>query len=291
MRKNTTLIAGPTASGKSALALKIAKEMDGVVVNADSMQVYDVLQVLTARPSVEDMQGVEHVLFGHVDPARLYSTGAWLADVKSVLARPDIENRHLVFVGGTGLYFKALLGGLSQMPVIPDDLRNYWRERLSLEGSVALHGELTKRDEETAARLNLQDGQRILRAIEVFEASGQSISFWQKQPGETLVDGSFSRKICLVPERHVLNDRINQRFQSMVKLGALEEVRKLLDLRLDASLPAMKAIGVNAISLFFLGKLSIVDVIDNASIATRQYAKRQMTWQRHQFSDDWERLI
>ena len=287
MRKNTTLIAGPTASGKSALALKIAEETGGVVINADSMQVYDVLQVLTARPSVEDMQGVEHLMFGHVVPSRLYSTGLWLADVKAVFERTELKDRHLVFVGGTGLYFKALLGGLSEMPDIPEDLRAHWRERLAMEGSPALHGELSKRDSETAARLKPQDGQRIVRAIEVFEASGKSIGFWQNQRGNALVDPAATRKLCLQPERQTLYARINQRFQSMMTRGALEEVRALLALNLDPALPAMRAIGVGEISQYLSGTLSMEQAIEQSSTATRQYAKRQTTWLRHQLGSDW----
>lgn len=291
MRKNTTLIAGPTASGKSALALKIAKETDGVVVNADSMQVYDVLQVLTARPSTADMQGVKHLLFGHVPPSRLYSTGAWLADVKEVLDRPELAARHLIFVGGTGLYFKALLGGLSEMPSIPDETRNYWRRRLAVEGPESLHAELSKRDTQTADRLKPQDGQRIVRAIEVFEASGRPISFWQNQTGDALIDPTSSRKICLLPERSFLNKQVNQRFQNMMNLGALEEVRALLALNLDPALPAMKAIGVKEISRYLIGNLSLESAIELASTATRQYAKRQTTWLRHQFSSEWEPVV
>jgi tRNA dimethylallyltransferase len=164
MRKNTTLIAGPTASGKSALALRIAQENDGVLVNADSMQVYDVLRVLTARPSAEDMARAPHHLFGHVPPSMLYSTGKWLADVEALLAMPQLEDRHLVFAGGTGLYFRALLGGMSAMPDVPLETRQFWRAALVEKGPEALHLELFSRDPETAARLKPQDSQRIGQA-------------------------------------------------------------------------------------------------------------------------------
>jgi tRNA dimethylallyltransferase len=291
MRRNTTLIAGPTASGKSAYAVQIAKERDGVVVNADSMQIYDVLRVLTARPSDEEMAGVEHRMYGHVHPSQLYSTGRWLSDVEALLADPALEGRHLVFVGGTGLYFKALLGGLSQMPEIPDDVRNYWRQRLVDDGSVRLHDELAARDADTAAWLKPQDGQRIVRAIEVFEASGKPISHWQKQTGKALINEADSTKICLAPDREILRAKINRRFALMLKTGALEEVRALNLLDLDPALPAMKAIGVREITAFFADNMTFDDVITLCSAATRQYAKRQMTWMRNQFDESWRRII
>jgi tRNA dimethylallyltransferase len=290
MRKNTTLIAGPTASGKSALALDLARQKDGVVVNADSMQVYDVLRVLTARPSIEDMDGMPHYLFGHVPPSTLYSTGKWLADVEALLAMPELSGRHLVFVGGTGMYFRALLGGISQMPEVSPDARQFWRAALTLKGPEALHTELAARDPETAARLKPQDSQRIVRAIEVHESSGKPISFWQKQTGAPLVDSASARKICLTPDRAALREKIDQRFAAMARSGAVEEVKALLALRLDPALPAMKAIGVGEIAAFLRGELSLDVAIERASAATRQYAKRQETWLRHQLGDGWERI-
>ena len=290
MRKNTTLIAGPTASGKSGLALQIAAERGGVVVNADSMQVYDVLRVLTARPSLEDMRGIPHSLFGHVSPSRLYSTGAWLSEVSALLAEPELAGRHLVFVGGTGLYFKALLGGLSHMPDIPAEVREFWRARLDREGPERLHAELGSRDLEAFTRLKPQDGQRIVRAIEVFEASGKPISYWQTQKGRALVDEADAHKICIVPERQALRERINSRFAAMMTNGAADEVKALLLLGLDPALPVMKAIGVADIGRFLAGDCTAEEAIELASAATRQYAKRQTTWLRHQFAQGWQML-
>jgi tRNA dimethylallyltransferase len=290
MRKNTTLIAGPTASGKSGLALEIARQADGVVVNADSMQVYDVLRVLTARPSIEDMQGVPHHLSGHVPPSSLYSTGRWLADVQALLAAPELRDRHLVFVGGTGMYFRALLGGMSQIPEVRQEVRKVWREAMDSQGPEALHGELAVRDPETAARLKPQDSQRIARALEVHASSGRPISFWQKQTGAPLVDVASARKICLTPDRAALREKIDLRFKSMAQSGAVEEVRALLALNLDPALPAMKAIGVGEIGAFLRAECSLEDAVERASAATRQYAKRQDTWLRHQLDSGWERM-
>ena len=290
MRKNTTLIAGPTASGKSALALRIAKQRGGVVVNADSMQVYDVLRILTARPSAGDMENVPHFLFGHVPPSTLYSAGKWLADVGTLLAYPELSGRHVVFVGGTGLYFRALLGGMSDMPNVMPEIRLFWREALAEQGPEALHAELAKRDPDTAVRLKPQDSQRIVRAIEVFESSGKPISFWQRQTGAPLVDGASARKVCLTPDRTALREEIGQRFASMVQLGAVEEVKRLVDMRLDPALPAMKAIGVSEIAAHLRGDCTLEEATGRACAATRQYAKRQETWLRHQLGPDWERL-
>tara|TARA_R110000751_G_scaffold189187_1_gene295130 strand:+ start:29801 stop:30682 length:882 start_codon:yes stop_codon:yes gene_type:complete len=286
---NAILIAGPTASGKSALALELARKADGVVINADSMQVYDVLRLLTARPSREEMDGVPHVLYGHVGAVQNYSVGAWCGDVRAILSAPSMDGRTAIFVGGTGLYFKALTGGLSAMPDIPEALRLYWREALRQRGAEALHGELKSRDPKSAALLNVNDSQRIVRALEVFEASGQSISDFQGKGGKALIDVASAQKIVLTPDRAKLKVRINQRFEKMMETGAVEEVRGLLALGLSPDLPAMKAIGVREISALLTGSMTRAQAVERASIATRQYAKRQMTWFRNQLDDTWVR--
>lgn len=284
------LITGPTASGKSALAVELAKRHDGVVINADSMQVYDTLRVLTARPSDEDMQGVPHYLYGHVSAATAYSTGAWLRDVSALLPQLRADGRLPVFVGGTGLYFKALTGGLSDMPTIPEDIRTRLRARLIEEGGVVLHAELAARDADVAAALNPQDGQRIVRALEVLEATGRSIAELQGQSGPVVVDPDRARKIVVLPERAVLHDRINRRFELMLAEGAADEVRALLALSPAPEMPVMKAIGVSQIAAMIDGAMSREDVLEKGAAATRQYAKRQMTWFRNQMDDSWERL-
>jgi tRNA dimethylallyltransferase len=254
------------------------------------MQVYDTLRVLTARPSDEDMQGVPHYLYGHVSAATAYSTGAWLRDVTALLPQLRADGRLPVFVGGTGLYFKALTGGLSDMPSIPEEVRTRLRARLIEEGGAVLHAELAARDGDVAAALNPQDGQRIVRALEVLEATGRSIAKLQGQSGPVVVDPDRAQKIVVLPERAVLHDRINRRFGLMLAEGAADEVRALLALSPAPEMPVMKAIGVSQIAAMLDGAMSREDVLEKGAAATRQYAKRQMTWFRNQMDESWERL-
>ncbi len=284
------LITGPTASGKSALALDWARRVDGVVVNADSMQVYDTLRVVTARPSEAEMGGVEHRLYGHVPANTTYSTGAWLRAVEAEIAAIRASGKTPVLVGGTGLYFKALTGGLSEMPEVPEELRLALRARLAKEGPEALHAMLSARDPQGAAALQPGDGQRILRALEVLMASGKPIAHFQALSGPAIIDPSGSRKIVVLPERDLLRARIDRRFASMMEEGAVEEVETLLALAPSPDVPAMKAIGVPQIAAMLRGEMSRAEVVEQASAATRQYAKRQMTWFRNQMDKSWERM-
>lgn len=289
MNMDAILITGPTASGKSALALELAKRHGGVVVNADSMQVYDTLRVLTARPSVEDMEDIPHLLYGHVPAGGAYSTGDWLRQAETVIAALRTEGRLPVFVGGTGLYFKALTGGLSEMPTVPDEIRERFRSRLLEEGPESLHAELSHQDADGAALLQPGDGQRIVRALEVLEATGTPIRAFQGKPGKMVIDPARARKIVVQPQRAVLYKRIDRRFQAMMESGAVEEVRAVLALRLKPEMPVMKAIGVSQIAALLEGRMTPEEVIEKSATATRQYAKRQMTWFRNQMDESWER--
>lgn len=289
-RRQTILIAGPTASGKSALALRFAEETGGWIVNTDSMQVYGVLDVLTARPGPDDLRRAPHFLYGHVPPSEAYSTGRWFADVEHFLKTGAAGDRPLIFVGGTGLYFRALLGGLSAMPDIPDAVRAYWRAQDAQAGAQQLHAILSEKDPQAAAVLRPTDSQRIVRALEVIDVSGRSIIDWQKQAGTPLIDAASARKIVIDPDRAWLGERIALRFATMLEKGAAGEVKALLALGLPSDLPAMRAIGVGEIARMLAGTITPAQAAELSAIATRQYAKRQMTWFRNQLGDDWERI-
>ncbi|TPN81638.1 tRNA (adenosine(37)-N6)-dimethylallyltransferase MiaA [Mesorhizobium sp. CU2] len=288
--KNAILIAGPTASGKSALALDLAERKGGVIVNTDSMQGYSVLDVLTARPSAAEMARAPHLLYGHVHPSTAYSTGAWLRDVTKLIDDGVLSDRPVIFVGGTGLYFRALAEGISDMPDIPQAVRDRWRYELKEQGAERLHRLLMREDSAVAMQLKATDSQRIVRALEVLDASGRSILDWQAARGRPLIDRDSARFMVIEPDRAELVRRIETRFDQMLDKGALDEVRHLTALDLDPALPAMKAIGVRELQAAMGGQLAFPEAIERAKIATRQYAKRQSTWFRHQLGSEWRRL-
>ncbi|TDH34208.1 tRNA (adenosine(37)-N6)-dimethylallyltransferase MiaA [Pseudohoeflea suaedae] len=287
--KEAILIAGPTASGKSGLALDLARRFDGEVVNADSMQVYDGLRLLTARPSEEEMEGIPHHLYGHVPSADVYSTGRWLADAERAIADIRERGKIAIVVGGTGLYFRALTGGLSDIPPVPDGIRRYWREKLDADGVEAIHAELARRDPSVAAKLDTGDRQRVLRAVEVVDAHGRSIADFQTPPDKVVLKPENAVKLVLMPERAALYARINARFELMMEKGALEEVERLLALELPPATPVMKAIGVGELTDFLAGRSDMQTAVHLAQTASRQYAKRQMTWMRNQLDNSWIR--
>lgn len=284
------LIAGPTASGKSALALDWAQRAGGVVINTDSMQVYRDLRIITARPSPQEESLVPHRLYGHVDAAVNFSAGAWVADAGKVLAEARAEGRLPIFVGGSGLYFKALISGLSAVPPIPPRVREDVRTRLERGGVEALHAELAGRDPATAARLKVRDRTRIARALEVVEATGRSLLEWHREGlPPLLAQGEFSA-LFMAPEREALYARIDARFDAMLAAGAVDEVARLAARRLDPLLPAMKAHGVPALIRHLDGEISLEEAAAIGRADTRRYAKRQFTWFRHQLPQfEWVR--
>lgn len=284
------LIAGPTASGKSALALELALVTGGVVINADSMQVYHDLRVITARPTGADEALVPHRLYGHVDAAVNFSAGAWVSDAAKVLEDSASEGRLPIFVGGTGLYFKALTAGLSVVPPIPVEVRDDVRARLERNGVEALHEELARRDPRAAERLNLRDRTRIARALEVIEATGRSLLDWHREGQPPLLPRDSFRAVFLAPERDELYARIDARFDAMLGAGALREIERLAARRLDPLLPAMKAHGVPALIRHLRGELNLEEAASIGRADTRHYAKRQFTWFRHQLPEfEWVR--
>src|SRR6185312_3345296 len=255
------LIAGPTASGKSALALELAERTGGIVVNADSMQVYRDLRVITARPSAGDEARVPHRLYGHVDAGVNYSTGQWLRDLAAVLEEAKRQDRVPILVGGTGLYFKALTVGLAAVPQVAADIRQRVRARMQAEGVAALYAELLARDTVTAHRLMPNDRSRIGRALEVLDATGRSLTDWHREGLPPLIDPAQTARVFLTCERKELVARIEGRF------------------------PAMKAHGVPWLIRHLRGEISLDEAAAGAIMDTRRYAKRQNTWFRNQMKD------
>jgi tRNA dimethylallyltransferase len=279
------LIAGPTASGKSALALEFARKTNGVVINADSMQVYRDLRMLTARPTPEEEALAPHRLYGHVDAATNFSAGAWVADAAKVLEEARAQGRRPFFAGGTGLYFKALTRGLSAVPPIPAEIRERVRARLERDGVEALHVELAHRDPLSAERLKPRDRTRIARALEVVEATGRSLTDWHREGLPPILPPGEFAALFLAPEREALYARIDARFDAMLKSGALDEVAALAARKLDPLLPAMKAHGVPALIRHLAGELTLGEAATIGRADTRHYAKRQFTWFRHQLPE------
>jgi tRNA dimethylallyltransferase len=280
--RRALLIAGPTASGKSASALRLAQRFGATIVNADSMQVYADLRILTARPTAEEERRAPHRLFGTVDGAVNYSAGRWARAAREILA--DVADRPIIFVGGAGLYLRALTEGLSDVPAVPEALR--LRIRAEAEGRAVgdLHAELATRDPATAARVNAGDRQRILRALEVLAATHRPLaSFLGARAAPALKPHEWAG-LYLAPDRAELYQRIDARFDAMLAEGALDEVVGLMKRRLDPALPVMRAHGVPHLIAHLEGRLTLAQAAARSKLDTRHYAKRQFTWARRQMT-------
>lgn len=289
--KGAILIAGPTASGKSAEGLRLARAHDGVIINADSMQVYRELRILTARPSPADESAVRHVVYGHVCVREWYSVARWLEDVGKALREIESLGKRAIIVGGTGLYFKALTEGLSPMPQIAPDVRKFWRDEGRLRPPHELHEELTRRDPLSAAGIRASDPQRIIRALEVIDSTGRPLAEFQEKPGEPLLEPGTWEGIVIMPERSQLHARADARFEAMMAAGALEEAERLKGMQLDQNLPAMRALGVAPLISHLKGEARLVDAVVRGKVMTRQYIKRQTTWLRkHMISWKWPKV-
>ena len=280
---NAVLIAGPTASGKSHAALALAESFGGVVINADSMQVYREVRILSARPSDGDRTRAPHLLYGHVGADERYSVGRYQIDAAAALAEARAQNRLPIFVGGTGLYFAALTEGLAEIPSVPVEIREASRERLKALGVAGLHAELAARDPATAAGLRPSDPQRVLRAWEVFESTGRPLISWQKEAGTPVLAGLRLARFVLDLDRFELRQRIRLRFLTMLEQGAREEAAALK--ALDPTLPAAKILGLRQLVALAAGELDEENAVTLAVTATRQFAKRQVTWFRHRMAD------
>jgi tRNA dimethylallyltransferase len=277
------LLAGPTASGKSAAAIEIAERFGGEIVNTDSMQVYADLSTITARPSGGDLAQAVHHLYGHVDGAVNHSVGLWRNEAEQVLARLRDTGRLPILVGGTGLYFKAAERGLAEMPSVPDAVRGEVRAAAHGIATSELHARLAAEDPDIAARLRPTDRQRILRAREIFAATGRPLSSWQREPHTApLVQSGRCLRVFMAPERQTLYARIDRRFDTMMAAGAMDEVAALARRELDPALPVMRAHGVPWLIRAWRGAISLEEAVEASKADTRRYAKRQFTWFRHQ---------
>lgn len=288
--KNVALIIGPTASGKSALALELAKnqalaDQQAVIINADSAQVYRDLQILSARPTQAEMQGIEHLLYGHVDGGSAYSAVAWANDAKLAIENAHRQNILPILVGGTGLYVRTLLDGIAPIPEIDPDIRQQIRSMERLEAYQAL----CDADPQAAQRLNPTDSSRIQRALEVIRSTGQPLHHWHQQSSGGIGGAIKLHPLILLPPRDWLYERCDRRFRQMIDRGARAEVAALLARQLDPSLPVMRAIGVGEIASWIEGQSSEEAAVSAAQIATRRYAKRQYTWFRNQCPPSWPR--
>ena len=286
--KRAILITGATASGKSAVGLRLARRFDGVVVNADSMQVYAEMRVLTARPDVADERAVPHRLYGHIGAREHYSVARWLEDVQRVLIEVEQRGRRAIIVGGTGLYFNALTRGLSPMPQIDEDVRAYWRAEAHRRPPQELHAELARLDPLTASQVRSSDPQRIVRGLEVIQSTGRPLVSWQAESGPPLLPEGSWRGLVMAPPRETLYARAEARFDEMMGRGALDEVRALRALQIDPDMSAMRALGVAPLMKHVDGEVSYDTAIALAKTQTRQYIKRQLTWlRRYMISWKW----
>ena len=287
LEEDIILIAGPTASGKTSASIKLAQANDAVILNADSMQVYEDLRIVSARPSDEETAQAPHYLFGHRSGSEAYSVARWVEDVRPLFEKFRADNRKMIFVGGTGQYFNVLLDGISPMPDVKPEIRKQIRSMVDVS-SPGLHKML---DEKAAKELRPSDRQRITRALEVYQSTGKSIIDWQVEKGVPLIPESLSvKKYLVMPPRAEIHDRINRRFDLMVEEGALQEIEALLKKNFPKDAPVMKAIGVPQLSAHLAGEMNLDEAIEKAKAATRQYAKRQSTWFNNSFGEGWEKF-
>jgi tRNA dimethylallyltransferase len=282
-RPRVALIAGPTASGKSALAVRLARMANGIVINADASQVYADLHILSARPDEEEMDGVPHRLFGHIDGAEACTAARWAAEARDEIGKAHAAGRLPILVGGTGLYLRTLLDGIAPVPDIDPAIRAAVRAMPVAEA----HAALAREDSEAAARLAAADTTRVGRALEVVRSTGRPLSQWQQHKSGGIGRDITLAPMVLLPPRDWLIDRCDLRFGQMVDHGAVGEVEALLARRLSAELPVMRAIGVPEIAAWLAGEIDRETMVERGRIATRQYAKRQYTWFSRQPPADW----
>jgi len=279
------IVAGPTASGKSALALDLADAFEGLVINADSMQVYKELRVLSARPDEGETARAPHRLYGVLSGREACSAGKWRDMAMAEIAECHANSKLPIITGGTGMYLNALTEGIAPIPDIPAGIRAQVTAELEKDGHQAFFDAFAKRDPDTAATLDPSNTQRLIRAAEVLAGTGRGVAAWHREPMVTPPDGMVFKKLCYMPPRDILYDRCNRRFDLMIEQGAIEEVRGLLAENLPETAPVMKAVGVREIAAYLAGEIDLETAKEKSQRETRRYAKRQLTWFRHQMSD------
>lgn len=272
-------ISGPTAIGKSILAIKLAKLHKGEIINADSMQVYSNLKILTARPSNQDKKNIKHHLYGHIPGSVRYNVAKWCEEISTIIKNKKNTNKKFIIVGGTGLYINSLLKGLSNVPFVEEKFKNKSNLLLNKLGIENFYQEVCKIDKDSCLKISKRDSQRLKRIWEVYQSTGRTLSYWN-QNKEFFLKQSNYKLFLFFPDRKKIYEKVNSRFLMMIKDGAIEEVKKLLTLKLDSSLPIMKAHGVPEISKYLSGRINKEEFIEKAQQATRNYVKRQLTWWR-----------
>ena len=288
LKSKIILISGPTASGKSKFAIQLAKKINGEVINADSMQIYKELKILTARPKLKDIKIVKHHLYGFKSVKDNYSTGNWLRDAKSKIKNIKKRNKIPILVGGTGLYFKALTEGIVKIPEIPFNIRNRVRKKQSKIGQIKFYSELIKLDPLCKSKIDKNDTQRSMRAYEVKKFTNKSLFDWYSETYSDFTHDSFIKLYVDYPREKLL-EKISLRANEMLRDGAINEVKKFYKLRISKDLSSQKVIGLNEIKEFLDKRLDLNVLKEKISIKTRQYAKRQSTWARGQMSD-WQKI-
>ncbi|MEM9097168.1 MAG: tRNA (adenosine(37)-N6)-dimethylallyltransferase MiaA [Pseudomonadota bacterium] len=278
------LIAGPTASGKSALAIELAREHGGAIINADSQQVFSDWRILTARPSAEDEAELPHFLYGHLPLTQAYSVGHWLRDLRPVLDQCRERELTPIITGGTGLYFKALTEGIAPIPLTPPEIRARGEAELQSLGLTAFAQQFARRDPETARLIDQENPMRVLRAWEVLETTGRGLADWRTETEPPLLPLTKCDTRVVVPDREGLYARCDARFDRMLELGVLDEVRQVMALNPPPTAPGLKALGASDLIAHLDGEIEIATAVENAKQATRRYAKRQLTWARNQMS-------
>ena len=279
---NVWIIAGPTASGKSALGVEIAEQFNGVVINADSMQVYQEIPVISAQPPMEEQKDIPHTLYGFRSVTEHFSSADWAALAAAEIDRVFAQGKQPILVGGSGLYLQALTDGFSPMPEVPEAIRHQIGDLYDMLGPQGFHDALRKIDPVIADRLNPADRQRCIRAREIFEVSNEPLSEWQNKPKQKIAPNVSFRSLVLLPERAWLHERINRRFVQMVENGAVEEADKVNQLYCDQTRTGLRAVGLQAIRDYLDERITLSEAIETGQTQTRQYAKRQYTWFRGQ---------